>query len=234
MAVTPRSRYSTPVSILRTMLSNCTSVQKLFQAANAAAALASIHMFAKDDPTYPLCIVEPQQWSAEDVAGGASVKYVATGLIAALFEIPVIPVANGVAITAVTDASTFRASSLVALKDDHFNELTLTMLTGDYVDEAQTVSDFDGTTGEITLGSALSGAPDVGDTFKVAPADVADAYTWYFNVLGDIREELEALSGQGGYLALRNIRCDRWGLELIEDSEDEQLGMAGLIMDFGR
>ena len=229
--ITPRGRFCTPAQVMRDMLAACASVQKLFQAASAAAADDSIYLFEKKQPARPYIVVWPQGWTARDIAGGSRIWYRAAGIIACVLEFELIR--EDIAVTSEVGASQFSASELIGYADDHFNGMELLVQTGAQAEQSKVVADFTGATGEIALASALPGAPGVGSEFILRPADVEDAYTFALNILGDIRADLEALSGGGGYLGLKNIRLDdNFGVTKDEKSR-EQVFSAQFVADFG-
>jgi hypothetical protein len=87
--VTARGQFSTPVTLLRTMLSNCASVQKLLKAADAAAALAAIIAFGKDEnPTRPFINVMLENPDAQNIGGGSRDQFIPGGQLKIQIEIP--------------------------------------------------------------------------------------------------------------------------------------------------
>lgn len=233
MSITARGRLTVPLATLRTMLSECASVQKLLQAANAAAAAALIHLVsAPGDAARPLFIIDFDEWSPEVAGGGTRLYYTNLGRLSIYSELAT---QIGGTVTSETDASNFVDTSLIGLKDDHLNELQLTMLDGDREGETARVSDFNGTTGAIVLATPLSGAPGVGSTFRVEGADGQDVHAWALNVYGDILDELLAQSGTGGKLALREPRIDGVDWVRADDAEEDvDHLMAAFTFGFGR
>lgn len=219
MTVTARGIYAEPVSILRTMLSNCASFQKLVKAANAAGALSSILQFGQSsDATRPFALIELGDVPREAIS---QARFKPAGQLKLALEMPLKWEA---AVTAQTSASVFRCSTFANLANDFFNGLRLKMLAGDQINQADDVSDFAGATGEITLATGLPGAPGVGSTLRIYPSNVDDALLWFMNVVGDIQTELEALSGQGGYFNIHSIRMGDYGRPTQEDREDDYAG----------
>jgi hypothetical protein len=229
--VVPRGRFCQPAKVLRDMLAACEGVQSLFAAADATAAAQRIHLFEKHAPARPFIVVWPQNWAARDIAGGSRIGYRAAGLLAFLIEFGL--VREGIEVTAQVSGEQFTAAELAGHADDHFAGVELQIDSGAQEGQTGVVETFDGVTGEIVLASALPGAPGLGSVFQLRPADVEDAYIWGLNLLGDIREDLEALSGGGGYLGLRNIRLDdNFGVTKDEKSQ-EQVFVAQVLADFG-
>lgn len=220
MSVAPRGRFSLPVAALRAMLANCTSFQKLVQAASASAALARVYPFGvMGEPTRPFAMIGFEDWNPEAVAGGTNLEYVNIAELSILIEMALTLTGT---VTTQNSTTVFRAASLAGFANDHFNGLSLKSLTGTSANQNQSreILDFNGANGEITLATALPAAPAMADTFRIVPASDADAYTWFMNVMGDIMAELLPQSGAGtdlstvdsaiaagtGCLALRNPR----------------------------
>lgn len=244
MSVTARGFYSIPVQCLRVMLSECTALQKLFKAASATAALASIHIYGKAGAARPFALVERPKFSRPAVAGGASNQFVGVARQTVWLEFPIRW--SG---TVTTGASNqiLTVSALAGYADDHLNGLNFVYLPG-ASEEVVAISDFDGATGQITLASALSGTPAPGDAFKIRPASDADAWIFGTNVLGDVQSQLEAkaggadltdasslLGGELGPLGLRDFELGELGLPARDETApDDEYFAGGLEMTWGK
>jgi hypothetical protein len=220
MAVAARGIYSEPVGILRTMLSNCASFQKLVQAANAAAALSSIVSFGQSsDHARPFALIGLGDVPRESTSRG---RFTPGGNLRITIEAPLHYEA---AVTGATSNTVFACSSLARLADNFFSGMALEMLlVGALATETDTVSAFTGSTGTITLATGLSETPEVGSVCNISAADVNDALTFFMNAMGDIQLELEHLSGLGGNLNLHAIRLGDYGRPEREDDKDEYAG----------
>jgi hypothetical protein len=223
MTVTPRGIHSAPVGILRTMLSNCASFQKLVQASSAANALPKIVPFGQSgEGTRPLALINLGDVPRESTSRG---RFAPSGNLHLTIEAPL---RYDAAITGATSKTVFACASLVGLSDDFFNGLALTMLDGDLDGQTDTVSDFGGTTGTLTLAAGLTDTPALATHCRVAPANIDDALTFFMNTVGDIQAELEGLSGLGGYLGIRSIRMGDYGRPAQDDEKDSY---AGVVLD---
>ena len=89
MAVSPSGPISKALNNLRTLLSNCAAFKTLVGAADAAAALASIHLVAVENPTRPFALIafaERGCWTARKNAGGAGNYFRDEGSLMLLLE----------------------------------------------------------------------------------------------------------------------------------------------------
>ncbi len=219
MSVTARGIYSGPVEALRSMLSNCTSMQKLLQAANAAAALSEIIAFGTPgDALRPFALVNIPESNRESSSQG---RFLPAGKLTIAIEIPLEWTAP---VTAQVSTTVFTLGALAGLADDCFNGQTLTVNDGAQTGQSAVILDFVGATGAVTLQTALPGLPGVGASCQIAPASVSDQMLAFMNILGDIQAELEALSGGGDCLSIHSIRLADYGRPMIESDEDEYAG----------
>lgn len=224
MSVSPRGLFSLPPAWLAVALSECTSFQKLVQAASATAALAKAHVLERlktEGLTIPHAIVTFPEFNEDTVAGGANTVYVGTGNFAYWFALPV---RWSGTVSAATSATVFRASSLAGLADDHLNGLNFVYKPGTAQEETKAISDFTGATGEITLASGLAGTPSIGDAWKIRPASSQDGHIFGLNVVGDLVADLKLKSGRdvsdaSGYLGgsvgglrMANFKLKNFGL----------------------
>lgn len=229
--VVPRGRFCTPAHVFRQMLSACPTVQALFQVTKADDAEDRIYLFEKQRPARPYIVVWPQRWEAREIGGGTRLVYRAAGVMACVIEFEL--ARESIEVTSEVDATQFTAEELSDYGDDWFTGMVLEIESGPHAGSQAVVEDFDGETGELTVGEGLLAAPGVGTSFELAPADIEDAYLFSLNLLGDIRSELEGVSGGGGYLGLRNIRLDdKFGVTKDEKSS-RQIFTAQLMADFG-
>lgn len=220
---------------LRSMLSACTSFQKLVKAASAAAALSSIYLVGDEsDLARPFAIVEQDEWAPEQVADGASLTYVNLQSLGLYTEFPLRWTG---AVTAEVSATVFTVGAFAGLADDFFNHndfaLALKVLSGDRAGEIQNVSDFAGASGQLTLASGLTGLPGAGSNVAIYPATSQAAWLWFWRTWGDIWSELQAQSGNGGLLALRDIRKEGQGRSNKEEEQADYIG-ASWTMRVGR
>jgi len=229
MSVTARGVLALPCSTLADMLSNCAHFQKLVKAANAAAALGSIYEWGQQPaPTRPFALVSSELYDPQLLAGGSRDWYQPLGSLKAQFEIPL--AWSGVNTS--TSATVFDVTEFVGLDDDFFNGLEFYVTSGAHKEEHGTVGDFAGTQGRVTLSAPLTGNLAPGDAVEIRPATDKDGWTWFFNVLGDIVSDLQALSGTGGCLSLRRMKLQEYGRALKETEATDWIG-AILEMEYG-
>jgi predicted phage tail protein len=62
---------------------------------------------------------------------------------------------------------TIQCDGLVGYDDDYFNQMKVTVTSGAAAGEERVISDFDGTTGTLTLATSLTAAPSAGDTLMI-------------------------------------------------------------------
>lgn len=79
------------------------------------------------------------------------------------------------AVVANAPTDTIFKTDLSSAVNDYYNGMTLRFTSGARADEMRVILDYDGASKEITLASALSGAPSVTDTLIVEPS--VDVYT---------------------------------------------------------
>lgn len=238
MPIQTTSIATIPLVTLRDMLSQCASFQALVGAADAAAAKASIHVgrsTAGDSwgdvaagAARPYALLQSRALNPVMVGGGSRDFWANAGEL--LIELEIDTYAPG-QVTAEASASVFTDANLVA-PASLLQGATLTMEDGPQQDKYDTVATFVPATGQITLDSGLPGLPGVGSRFKIGPADVETAHLRFLEQLGLIAQELLALSGGGGALALRSPRLlDDWGRSVPEE-EGDYIG-ATLMFEFG-
>jgi len=225
MSVTARKTLAGPLAALKAMLSECTSFQKLVQAANASAALARIYSVGEEDePARPFAIVDLLEDSPVDAAGGTRNFTIPHGRLSLTVEIPLLKTGT---VTSGSSSTVFSDSALAGFADDHFNGLTL-QIGG----VERQIADFAGATGTITLSAALSGTPANGTEFTIYPASVEDAFTWFRNIIGDIKEDLLTLSGAGGYLSLSKFAKTAEGRSQDDKEDTDYIGIV-FEMEYG-
>jgi hypothetical protein len=204
------------------MLSNCAHFQALCQAANAAAALASIYAHGKDaDPARPFAVVALEDPRYGAVSGSTADRFKPSGSVFLSLEVPSVKTGT---ITGQTSAAIFDCSALAGFEDDHFNGLRLTMTSGAASGEYQTIMDYTGSNGRFILQRSLTVLPGVGSTFKISPLNAADSIKHFLNVLGDIVDDLTALSGTGGCESFEQLSLEEFGRPALDKEADNDLG----------
>lgn len=216
MAVTPRGAYALPVAVLREMLANCAAFQKLCRASSASAALARIIPFGQaGDASRPCAIVNLSEHTAEALAAGTVDAFRARPSLVIEINIDQYLAAT---VAVGTSETVFTSAGLVGFANDHFNGLQCRFTSGDLNGVVKAVTDFDGSTGQLTT-AAFAAAPKAGDAFTLEAANVGDLMTWFFNQLGDVQADLLAMSSKAGFstsagdgpLAFKSVRISDYG-----------------------
>lgn len=208
MAVTPRGFYSIPVSALRSMLSQCASFQKLVRASSAEEALTKIVVFAKaGDVPLPRASIGVPDFSRTSAALGL---FKTSSKLLIEIDAPT----QWVSVVDAATTTVICAEELIGLPDGFFNGWTFKFPASNGMSQkSQTVADFDGAIGEITLAGALSQAPEIGENFRLCTPDLSDTLIAFMNTVGDIQAELEAQSGAAaGNLFIRRLSLTDYGL----------------------
>lgn len=226
MSVTARGQFSILLDTMATLLSNCTAWQGITQTGTAAAALVRILVFGKDSSqARPYAILFLLDAGGGNIGGGSLESFLPSGKIQLAFEIPIEWTGT---ITTATSASEFKASGLAAFANDTFNGLELTITPTGGAQQTKDISDFVGSDGTITLGSALAVAPTVGDTFTIQAANAKDSLVWFCNILDDIITNMKALTGTGGYPSMQSYSITDYGRPLREGGELDNYCVATL------
>lgn len=218
MSIVATGYTGAAVENLRQMVSESVTFQKLVKAANAAAALQKIYAFGEQgDPSRPFAIVTSDEMKRIGASGGSRTNFHPGGRLFIMIEVPAFW--DGV-LTAVSTASMFTDSSLAGHADDFFNGLNLKFKTGVNVGQALPIADFAGASGLLNIAGAFTSTPQVGDKFRILPANDADAFAHYLNIVDALIAEIEALSGKGGYLSLNMIVSSDWGRVRVDQGDD--------------
>lgn len=217
---------------MRTALSNCATFKSMTQSADAAAALLKTYPHGKTgSPARPFAIVELLDMARQMESGGLRTFYNPNGKMRVAIEVDVSK--SGTVNASPATTTVFRSTALVGFANDYFKGLSVTFTSGALVGQSREVLAFDGTTGQITLVSALGSIPQLNDAFRVAGLDDADILTWFSNTIGGIIAELEVLSGSSGYLNFPRIAMTSdWGHVKADDGPDDFCG-AKIEVEYG-
>jgi hypothetical protein len=87
--LTPTGALNRGVNSMTELLSNSATFKTLVGAANAAAALAHIKQYVYESATFPIALVDFDEYESEAIAGGCGQTYRSTFKVAVLIALPI-------------------------------------------------------------------------------------------------------------------------------------------------
>ena len=232
MSIAPTGVLSTPVDVLRTMLSQSANFQALVGVGSAAAALPFIGLHGLPTPvSRPLAFVGLADHKSRSYAGGLADYFQPAGTLKLVIEVPTKRVST---LTGVVSASVITDSSLIGLTD-WFTGKQVQMQSGGAAGAASVtalISAINFTTGQITLATPLSAAPAPGDSYQIYALTPEQALVPFLNQLGAIQADLQALSGQGGYISIKSIGFSDYGRVAQSEDANDYCGVH-YVIDWG-